>query len=238
MTDTRTFQIHISGRAVFLIKPFSYCSLPKSKLGCKRLNRCNTFTPDDVREPLYPSNRWADLLASKFGMTSKVYHVKPDAISTLQFCKNAPVFKKAITEMCKENMRFEPLPAPAFCSWHLFPQSEEPNVKACFWNDFKDEIWCLLCLSRKTAEQQKREDDSYCRTENESPVDLSMHVCLAGPHPPAMLWSIFQRDHDSFSNYCCWQNSIAGKWDFRNVFILHNPYEIGPSSNTFGEQDT
>lgn len=151
VTDTSTFQTQSSGRAlhaqaVFLIKPFSYCTLPKSKLGCKRLNRCNTFTPDDDREPLYPPNRWADLLASKFGMTNKVYHVKPDAISTLQFCKNALVLQKAITEMCEENMRSEPLPAPAFCSWHIFPQSgEKPNVEACFWNDFKDEIWCLLC---------------------------------------------------------------------------------------------
>lgn len=187
VTDTCTFQIQISGRAlhaeaVFLIKPFSYCSLPKSKLGYKRFNRCNTFTPDDVREPLYPSNRWADLLASKFGMTSKVYHVKPDAISTLQFCKNALVLQKAITEMCKENMRSEPLPAPAFCSWHLFPQSEEPNVEA-FLKRFQG--WDLVsflptCVfSRKTAEQQRREDESYCGTENESPVDLSIHVfCL------------------------------------------------------------
>lgn len=178
-------------------------------------------------------------------MTRKVYHVKPDAISTLQFCKSALVLQKAITEMCKENMRSEPLPAPAFCSWHLFPQSgEEPNVEACFWKDFKDKIWDLVSslptfvLSRKTAEQQKREDESYCGTENESPVDLSIHVCLSGPHPLALLWSIFQRSHDSFSSYCCWQNSRAGKQAFRNVFILHDPYEIGPSSNIFGEPDT
>ncbi|RMC04839.1 hypothetical protein DUI87_18013 [Hirundo rustica rustica] len=42
-------------------------------------------------------------------------------------------------------------------------------------------------VSRKTAEPQNREDESYCGTENESPVDLSIHVCLSGPHPPALL---------------------------------------------------
>lgn len=66
-------------------------------------------------------------------------------------------------------------------------------------------------LSRKTAEQQKTEDEGYCGTENESSVDLSMHVYLAGPCSPATLRSVFQRDHDSFSNYWCWQSSRAGK---------------------------
>lgn len=176
----------LHAEAVCLIKPFSNCSLPKSKLGCKRLNRWNTFTPDDVREPLYPSNRWAGLLASKFGMTSKVYHVKPDAISTLQLCKNALVLQKAITEMCKENMRSEPLPAPAFCSWHLFPQSgEEPNVEACFWNDFKDGIWCLLCLHVSSAGKLQSSRRGKMRATVGQKVNLlwicpSVCVCL-GP---------------------------------------------------------
>ena len=139
-------------QAVFLIKPFSYCSLPKCVLDCKRLNRCNTLTPDDVREPLYQSNRWADLIASKYGMTSKVYHVKPDAVSTLQSCKNSLILHRAITETCTENTRSELLPAPGFCCWLLFLQSGgEPDVEARFWNDFKDQICCLLCLRVSSA---------------------------------------------------------------------------------------
>lgn len=146
----------VSGRAlhtqaVFLIKPFGSCSLPKSMLDCKRLNRCNTFTPDDVREPLCQSNRWADLIAGKFGMTNKVYHVKPDAVSTIQSCKNALILQKAITETYKENMRSELLPVAAFCCWLLFLQSGEPDVEACFWNDLKDQILCLLCLHVSSA---------------------------------------------------------------------------------------
>lgn len=66
-------------------------------------------------------------------------------------------------------------------------------------------------LGRKAAEQQKREHEGYCGMENESSVDLSMHVCLAGPRTPAMPRSVFQRDHHSFSNYWCWQSSRAGK---------------------------
>lgn len=66
-------------------------------------------------------------------MTSKVYHVKPDPISTLQSCKNALILHKDITETCKENMKSELLPAPAFCHWLLFLQSgPEPGVEACF----------------------------------------------------------------------------------------------------------
>lgn len=149
--------MYVSGRAlhaqaVFLIKSFSCCSLPKSMLDWKRLNRCNTFAPGDVREQLYQPNRWADLIASKFGMTSKVYHVKPDAIRTLQSCKNALILHKAITETRNKNTRSELLPAPAFCCWLFFLQSGgEPDVEACFGNYFKDEIGCLLCLRVSSA---------------------------------------------------------------------------------------
>lgn len=85
-------------------------------------------------------------------MTSQVYRVKPDAVSTLQSCKNALILHKAITETCEENMRSELLPAPAFCFWLLFLQSGgEPDVEICFRNYFKDQIWCLLCLHVSSA---------------------------------------------------------------------------------------
>lgn len=109
------------------------------------------------------------------------------------------------------------------------------------WNDVSETISKIRidvfsassALSRSAAQQQKGEDE-----ENGLSVGLSMHVYLAGPSTPVTLQSIFQRDHHSFSNYCCWQSGGAGKWAFRNVFILCNPYELGPSSNILGEPDT
>lgn len=53
-----------------------------------------------------------------------VYNVKPDAVSTLQPCKNALILHIAITEIYQENVSSElPLLHSAACSWCLCPDS-------------------------------------------------------------------------------------------------------------------